>query len=47
MAIVAEIYDYVVGIDAHTWAINNTRTGTRTGCETFPVSGSVAGRAIA
>ncbi|QCY48201.1 hypothetical protein GcLGCM259_2494 [Glutamicibacter creatinolyticus] len=43
MTIVAEKYDYVIGIDTHarthTYAIIDTRTGGRTGCEAFPVSG--------
>lgn len=42
MTIVAEHFDYVVGIDTHarthTYAIVNTRTGARDGCQTFPVS---------
>ena len=42
MTIVAEKYDYVIGIDTHalthTYAIIDTRTGSRTGCEAFPVS---------
>lgn len=51
MTIVAEKYDYVIGIDtharSHTYAIIGTRTGGRTGCEAFPVSGPGLGRAIA
>lgn len=51
MTIVAEKYDYVIGIDTHarthTYAIIDTRTGGRTGCEAFPVSGPGLGRAIA
>jgi len=51
MTIVAEKYDYVIGIDTHarthTYAIINTGTGARIGCEAFPVSGPGMGRAIA
>lgn len=51
MTNVAEKYDYVIGVDTHarthTYAIINTRTGARTGCEAFPVSGPGMGRAIA
>ncbi len=51
MTIMAEKYDYVIGIDTHarthTYAIINTGTGARIGCEAFPVSGPGMGRAIA
>ncbi|HJF14794.1 MAG TPA: IS110 family transposase [Enteractinococcus helveticum] len=51
MTLVAEYYDYVVGIDTHarthTYAIVNTRTGARDGCQTFPVSAAGIHRAIA
>ena len=40
MTIVAEKYDYVIGIDTHarthTYAIISTRTGARQGCQAFP-----------
>lgn len=51
MTIVAEKYDYVIGIDTHsrthTYAIINTRTGSREACQTFPVSAPGMNRAIA
>lgn len=51
MTIVAEKYDYVIGIDTHsrthTYAIINTITGARAGCEAFPVTKSGMNRAIA
>lgn len=51
MTIVAEIYDYVIGIDTHarthTYAIISTRTGARIGCQAFPVTTSGMNRAIA
>lgn len=51
MTIVAEAYDYVIGIDTHsrthTYAIINTATGARTGCEAFPVTSNGMTRAIA
>lgn len=51
MTIVAENYDYVIGIDTHarthTYAIINTRTGAREGCQTFPVTTPGMSRAIA
>lgn len=51
MTIVAEHFDYVVGIDTHarthTYAIVNTRTGARDGCQTFPVSAAGIHRAVA
>lgn len=51
MTIVAEKYDYVIGIDTHsrthTYAIINTTTTARTGCEAFPVTKPGMQRAIA
>lgn len=51
MTIVAEKYDYVIGIythaRAHTYAIINTRTGSREACQTFSVSAPGMNRAIA
>lgn len=51
MAIVAEKYDFVVGIDTHsrthTYAIVDTTTGARVGCEAFPVTKPGMSRAIA
>ncbi|MCW4466564.1 IS110 family transposase [Glutamicibacter sp. MNS18] len=51
MTIVAEKYDYVIGIDTHarthTYAIVNTRTGTREDCQTFPTSSNGMNRALA
>lgn len=51
MTIVAEACDYVIGIDTHsrthTYAIINTATGARTGCEAFPVKSNGINRAIA
>ena len=51
MTIVAEKYDYVIGIDTHsrthTYAIINTTTGARAGCEAFPVTKPGMNRAIA
>lgn len=51
MTIVAEAYDFFIGIDAHslshTYAIINTATGARTGCEEFSVTGNGMTRAIA
>ncbi|WPR66139.1 transposase [Glutamicibacter protophormiae] len=51
MAIVAEAYDFVIGIDTHarthTYAIVNTVTGARTGCEAFPVRDNGMNRAVA
>jgi transposase len=51
MTIVAEKYDYVIGIDTHarthTYAIINTRTGSREACQTFPVSAPGMNRAVA
>lgn len=51
MTIVAEKYDYVIGIDTHarthTYAIINTRTGSREACQTFPVTAPGMNRAIA
>lgn len=51
MSIVAETYDYVIGIDTHarthTYAIISTRTGARIGCEAFPVTQPGMRRAIA
>lgn len=51
MTIVAEKYDYVIGIDTHarthTYAIINTRTGSREACQTFPVTAQGMNRAIA
>src|SRR5699024_3991234 len=51
MTIVAEHFDYMVGIDTHarthTYAIVNTRTGARDGCQTFPVSAAGIHRAVA
>lgn len=51
MTIVAEKYNYVIGIDTHsrthTYAIINTITGARTGCESFPVTKPGMNRAIA
>ncbi|MGP4982033.1 IS110 family transposase, partial [Glutamicibacter arilaitensis] len=42
MTIVAEKYDYVIGIDTHarthTYAIINTWTGARERCLAFPVT---------
>lgn len=50
MAIVAEIYDFVIGIDTHsrthTYAIGNTTTGAKVGCEAFPVTKPGMNRAI-
>ncbi|MGP9527842.1 hypothetical protein [Glutamicibacter sp. AOP5-A2-18] len=47
----AEKCDYVIGIGTHSsthaYANINTKTGVRTGCETFPVSGPGLGSAIA
>lgn len=46
MTIVAENYDYVIGIDTHsrthTYAIVNTTTTARAGCEAFPVRTNLA-----
>lgn len=51
MTIVTEKYDYVIGIDTHsrthTYAIIDTTTGARAGCETFPVTKPGMNRAIA
>jgi len=51
MTIVAEIYQYVIGVDTHarthTYAIINSQTGARTSAETFPVTASGINRAIA
>lgn len=51
MTIVAEKYDYVIGVDTHaqthTYAIINTRTGARQGCQVFPVTVQGMNRAIA
>lgn len=51
MAIVAEIFDFVIGIDTnsrtHTYAIIDTTTGARIGCEAFPVTKSGMNPAIA
>lgn len=51
MTIVAEKYDYVIGIDTHarthTYAIINTRTGAREHCQTFPVTTPGMNRAVA
>lgn len=51
MTIVAEEYDYVIGIDTHsrthTYAIINTTTGARACCEAFPVTKPGMDRAIA
>lgn len=51
MTIVAEKYDYVIGIGrharTHTYAIVNTRTGTRGDCQTFPSSPTGMNRALA
>lgn len=42
MTIVAEEYDYLIGIATHsrtqTYAIINSATGARAGCEAFPVT---------
>lgn len=50
MTIVAEKYDYFIGIDTHarthTYAIINTRTGSREACQAFPVSTQGINRAI-
>lgn len=51
MTIVAEKYDYVIGIDTHarthTYAIINTHTGTREACQSFPTSTAGMNRALA
>ncbi|PRA00198.1 IS110 family transposase [Arthrobacter sp. MYb224] len=51
MTIVAEKYDYVIGIDTHaqthTYAIINTHTGAREHCQTFPVTTPGMNRAVA
>lgn len=51
MTIGAEKYEYVIGIDTHarihTYAIINTRTGARQGCQSFPVTIPGMNRAIA
>ena len=51
MTIVAEKYDYVIGIDTHarthTYAIISTRTGARQGCQAFPVTAAGMNRAVA
>lgn len=51
MTIVAEKYDYVIGIDTHarthTYAIISTRSGARKCCQAFPVTTSGMNRAIA
>lgn len=51
MTIVAEKYAHVIGVDTHarthTYAIINTTTGARTGCQVFPVTTSGMNRAIA
>lgn len=51
MALVAEQYDYVIGIDTHsrthTYAIINTTSGAKIGCEAFPVTKPGMDRAIA
>ncbi|MGP9033026.1 IS110 family transposase [Glutamicibacter mysorens] len=51
MTIVAEKYDYVIGIDTHarthTYAIINTHTGTREACQVFPTSPASMKRALA
>jgi len=51
MTIVAEKYDYVIGIDTHarthTYAIINTCTGAREACQAFPVTTPGMNRAIA
>lgn len=51
MTIVVEKYDYVIGIDTHarthTYAIINTRTGSREACQTFPVSAPGMNGAVA
>lgn len=51
MTIVAEKYDYVIGIDTHarthTYAITNNRTGARESCQAFPVTTPGMNRAIA
>ncbi|UUX60379.1 IS110 family transposase [Glutamicibacter halophytocola] len=50
MTIVVEAYDFVIGIDTHarthTYAIINTCTGARIGCETFPVTNNGMNRAV-
>jgi transposase len=51
MSIVAEKYAYVIGVDTHarthTYAIINTTTGARFGCEAFPVTTAGMKRAMA
>ena len=51
MTIVADKYDYVIGSDAyartHTYAIINTRTGTRKHCQALPVTTPGMSRAVA
>lgn len=51
MTLVAEKYDYVIGIDTHaqthTYAIINTRTGARERCQPFPVTTPGMNRAVA
>ena len=51
MTIVAEKYDYVIGIDTHarthTYAIINTCTGAREDCQAFPTSPAGMNRALA
>ena len=51
MTIVAEKYAYVIGVDTHarthTYAIINTTTGARAGCEAFPVTAAGMKRAFA
>lgn len=51
MTMVTEKYAYVIGIDTHarthTYAVVNTRTGTREHCEAFPVNTAGMRRAIA
>lgn len=51
MTIVAQAYDYVIGIGTHsrthTYAVINTTTCARTGCEAFPLNPKAMNRAIA
>lgn len=51
MTIVAEKYEYVIGIDTHsrthTYEIIDTTTGARAGCEAFPVTKPGMNRAFA
>jgi len=51
MTIVAEKYEYVIGIDTHarthTYAIINTRTGSKEACQAFPTNPAGMKRSVA